>query len=239
MAWRWTGNKPLTEPMLFSSLTLMCCTGKRWVNARDFVRSRLPFWIMLTNEIILYLDSQIDFEGNLSNIVLSTVPAYCLALSGARPSTGTELTKYIQNWHLIIHSYDYSKCFVKSNLFCALSVCKVGIVTRFGINRISLIPIPNLLLLDIIYIYLVLVWDSSVNLHFYIIRNNSIKIFCPNRSQVTGTHHLDLEMIIVNSLNKNLNCKDLYHMIHIWIAVCHWTLLFTVPWSLCCMCDIM
>ena len=83
------------------------------------------------------INSQINFEENLSNVVLSTVPADGLALSGARPSTGTELTKYIQNWHLIIHSYDYSKCFVKSNLFRALSVCKVGIVTRFGINHIS------------------------------------------------------------------------------------------------------
>ena len=31
MAWRWPGNKPLTEPMMVSSLTHICVTRPQWV----------------------------------------------------------------------------------------------------------------------------------------------------------------------------------------------------------------
>ena len=35
MAWRWPGDKPLSEPMMVSSTTHMCVTRPQWVNNGD------------------------------------------------------------------------------------------------------------------------------------------------------------------------------------------------------------
>ena len=35
MAWCWPGDKPLSEPMMFSLRTHICVTRPRWVNMRD------------------------------------------------------------------------------------------------------------------------------------------------------------------------------------------------------------
>ena len=36
MAWRWPGNKPLSEPMMVSLLTHICVTRPQWVNQQTF-----------------------------------------------------------------------------------------------------------------------------------------------------------------------------------------------------------
>ena len=42
MAWRRPGDKPLTEPVLVSSLTHICVTRPQWVNTRSFFSQICP-----------------------------------------------------------------------------------------------------------------------------------------------------------------------------------------------------
>ena len=44
MAWRRSGDKPLSDPMMDSLLTHICVTRPQWVNYTD------PAWVSLTNE---------------------------------------------------------------------------------------------------------------------------------------------------------------------------------------------
>ena len=46
MAWRWLGDKPLSEPMMVSLLTLICVTRPQWVKVRQRQRPpRLGGWM--------------------------------------------------------------------------------------------------------------------------------------------------------------------------------------------------
>ena len=36
MAWRWSGDKPLSEPIMISLMTHICITRPQWVNAKGF-----------------------------------------------------------------------------------------------------------------------------------------------------------------------------------------------------------
>ena len=45
MAWRWSGNKPLSEPMMVSLLTHICVTRPQWVKMSYGVTR--PQWIMV------------------------------------------------------------------------------------------------------------------------------------------------------------------------------------------------
>ena len=40
MAWCWSGNKPLSEPMIFSLLTHICITQLQWVNIQQGQRQK-------------------------------------------------------------------------------------------------------------------------------------------------------------------------------------------------------
>ena len=55
------------------------------------------------NKVRKIIDSQRNFDGNMSEFVVSTVPADGLAPLGARPSAGTVMT----NIRSYIYTYTY------------------------------------------------------------------------------------------------------------------------------------
>ena len=72
MAWHRSGDKPLSEPMMVSSLTQICITRPQWVNIRILMSPQFPYktknfsWYNLkTNDLIItkfctYQDSTCD-----------------------------------------------------------------------------------------------------------------------------------------------------------------------------------
>ena len=84
MAWRITGNKPLSEPK--RCLVLYNVTGTKWVNYRRVTRSRRPFWRMSSDNRKRIQNIALQWRHNGSDGVSNHV------IMGAMASQITRLT---------------------------------------------------------------------------------------------------------------------------------------------------
>ena len=63
MAWRRSGDKPLSEPMMVSLLTHICVTRPQWVNLHIFAWLVMGRWRPMTSGVFIYIGSD---NGNKS-----------------------------------------------------------------------------------------------------------------------------------------------------------------------------
>ena len=73
MAWRLSGDKPLSEPMMISLLTHICITRPQWVNTLKLGQKRLPYCRQHFQCLLLCRNSRILIQISLKFVPKDSV----------------------------------------------------------------------------------------------------------------------------------------------------------------------
>ena len=65
MAWRRSGDKPLSEPVMVCLLTLICVTRPQWVNWTDWRISYLSIWVIIPSLIQIHKSLSFLYSYNI------------------------------------------------------------------------------------------------------------------------------------------------------------------------------